>query len=250
MILVEFLNRNILLNENSYRCIDFNAETEQLTLEKPDGSIDCHEGVKAIKHTKVEDIDIESNIYKRISGFYSYCEALRNNVIMDIESVKCNMELMMEYADAAKTKEELTEKITKLNNEYKRTMEKAPDFDALYKEAEEKLSIFKDTIRADYETNLRPQIEAEIRKLYETPKLKELWKDAQGNELPEIDREVIALQGRKVVFAHRPNPNGWYGKSLGGGKEKHFEPKTYDKGGWNMPDVTCWLDAPLPEGIK
>ncbi len=76
------------------------------------------------------------------------------------------------------------------------------------------------------------------------------WKDAQGDDLPEIDREVIALQGRKVVFAHRPNPEGWDGKSLDSGKVEHFEPQTYDKGGWNMPDVTYWLDAPLPEGIK
>ncbi len=77
-----------------------------------------------------------------------------------------------------------------------------------------------------------------------------LWKDAQGDDLPEIDREVIALQGRKVVFAHRPNPNGWDGKSLDSDKVEHFEPQTYDKGGWNMPDVTYWLDAPLPEGIE
>ncbi len=79
---------------------------------------------------------------------------------------------------------------------------------------------------------------------------KNLWKDAQGDDLPEIDREVIALQGRKVVFAHRPNPEGWDGKSLDSGKVEHFEPQTYDKGGWNMPDITYWLDAPLPEGIE
>ncbi len=76
-----------------------------------------------------------------------------------------------------------------------------------------------------------------------------LWKDAQGDDLPEIDKEVIALQGRKVVFAHRPNPNGWDGKSLSTGEVEHYTPKTYDKSGWNMEGVTYWLDAPLPEGI-
>lgn len=82
-----------------------------------------------------------------------------------------------------------------------------------------------------------------------------LWKDAQGDDLPEIDREVVALQeyfqgAFKVVFAHRPNPKGWDGKSLSTGKIEHFTPKTYDKGGWNMPDVKYWLDVELPEGIE
>lgn len=81
-------------------------------------------------------------------------------------------------------------------------------------------------------------------------RLENLWKDAQGDDLPEIDREVIAFQGRKVVIAHRPNHKGWDGKSLSTGEISHYTPKTYDKGGWNMPDVKYWLDAPLPEGIE
>jgi len=76
---------------------------------------------------------------------------------------------------------------------------------------------------------------------------KHLWKDAQGDDLPEIDRDVIALQGRKVVFAHRPNPQGWNGKNISTGKVTHYTPKTYGKGGWNIPDVKYWLDAPLPD---
>lgn len=64
------------------------------------------------------------------------------------------------------------------------------------------------------------------------------WKDAQGKDLPEIDREVIALEQHKsgymkVVYAHRPNPNGYE--------------KIYDKGGWNIPNLKYWLDYPLPE---
>ncbi len=82
-----------------------------------------------------------------------------------------------------------------------------------------------------------------------------LWKDAQSDDLPEIGREVIVLQEffqgmRKVGFAHRPNPNGWYGKSLGSSKVEHFEPKTYDKGGWNKKGVIYWLDVELPKDIK
>ena len=72
------------------------------------------------------------------------------------------------------------------------------------------------------------------------------WKDAQGDDLPEIDREVIALlDNGKVVFAHRP-PEYWDGKNVGTGKVTRYYPKTYDKGGWNQPDVKWWLDCSLP----
>ena len=72
-----------------------------------------------------------------------------------------------------------------------------------------------------------------------------LWKPANGNDLPEIDREVIALlENGKVVFAHRP-PERWYGRNLDA-EEHVFVPKTYDKGEWNIPNVAWWLDLDLP----
>lgn len=80
-----------------------------------------------------------------------------------------------------------------------------------------------------------------------------LWKNAQGDDLPEIDREVIVLyqpyqlegSGECAVgFAHRP-PERWYGRNLDG-EEHVFEPKTYDKGEWNIPNVVWWLDLDLP----
>lgn len=91
-----------------------------------------------------------------------------------------------------------------------------------------------------------------------------LWKDTQGDELPEIDREVVALvgiptfnnpveyAGYKVVFAHRPNPEGYGAKSLASEESFHYVPKCYDKGGWNQPNVRFWLDLDLPveEGGK
>ena len=66
----------------------------------------------------------------------------------------------------------------------------------------------------------------------------DIWKDAQGDDLPEIDREVIALEewpsgSLKVVYAHRPDPKG--------------DAKIYDRGGWNIPNLKYWLDYPLPE---
>lgn len=89
-----------------------------------------------------------------------------------------------------------------------------------------------------------------------------LWKDAQGDELPEIDREVIALVKLdgcfeippndpvefhyKVVFAHRP-PEHWDGTNILTEETTRYYPKRYDKGGWNIPDLKYWLDLELPE---
>ena len=76
------------------------------------------------------------------------------------------------------------------------------------------------------------------------------WKDAQGDDLPEIDREVVALlDNGKVVFAHRP-PEFWDGKNIITGKVTRNYPKTYDKGGWNIPDVKWWLDCSMPKEIE
>ena len=83
---------------------------------------------------------------------------------------------------------------------------------------------------------------------------KPLWKDAQGDDLPPIDKEVIVLcddnfGGYKVCFGHRPNPQGYYGKNLTTGEDVRkyrYEVQTYDKGGWNVPDIKYWLDVELP----
>ena len=78
-------------------------------------------------------------------------------------------------------------------------------------------------------------------------KAKNLWKPADGDYLPEIDREVIALlDNGKVVFAHRPSEH-WDGKNIDTGKVTRYYPKTYDKGGWNIPNLKYWIDYPLPE---
>ena len=83
----------------------------------------------------------------------------------------------------------------------------------------------------------------------------DLWKPANGDVLPEIDMEVIVLYQRyplenseyAVSFAHRPNPNGWDGRNILTGEVNHYTPKTYDKGGWNIPGVKWWLDLDLPK---
>lgn len=83
---------------------------------------------------------------------------------------------------------------------------------------------------------------------------KTVWKPADGDYLPEIDREVVVFVQNfpndagimKVAIAHRPNPNGWDGRNILTGEVDHYTPKTYDNGGWNIPDVKWWLDLDLP----
>lgn len=80
-----------------------------------------------------------------------------------------------------------------------------------------------------------------------------LWKLADGDDLPEIDKEVIVLYQRyplesneyAVGFAHRPKEY-WDGRNVDTGATTRYYPKRYDKGGWNIPDVKFWLDLELP----
>ena len=101
----------------------------------------------------------------------------------------------------------------------------------------------------------------EVRTLCDTFETKEVnlnsesaWKSADGEDLPELEREVVVFTQNfpddagimRVCIAHRPNPNGWDGRNILTGEVNHYTPKTYDKGGWSLPDVKIWLDAPLP----
>ena len=80
--------------------------------------------------------------------------------------------------------------------------------------------------------------------------MKNIWKLTDGDDLPDIDREVVALlDNGKVVFAHRP-PECWDGKDIMTGKVTRYYPKRYDGGGWNIPNVKWWLDAKLPKEIE
>ena len=74
------------------------------------------------------------------------------------------------------------------------------------------------------------------------------WHDAQGDDLPPIDKEVIVLlKSGAVCFAHRPNKKGYLGKSIVTGNIETFYPQTYGKGGWNILNVKWWCDINLPE---
>lgn len=117
-----------------------------------------------------------------------------------------------------------------------------------------------DKVAADYarETLTQPDYptyndEYEIMRAFEAGAewaYSNVLKSADGDDLPEIDREVIALveenEHYKPVFAHRP-PEYWDGKNVLTGKVTRYTPKTYDKGNWNQPDVKWWLDIEVPK---
>lgn len=87
---------------------------------------------------------------------------------------------------------------------------------------------------------------------------RQFWFDAHGDYLPEYEKEVIVLiqtfdddpTSVRVSYGHRPDPKGWTGKSLSTGKIKHFIPKTYGKGGWNLDNVKVWLDIDCDPAIS
>ena len=85
------------------------------------------------------------------------------------------------------------------------------------------------------------------------------WKDAQGDDLPPIDKEVIVIvdynaqlniHGEeqptyRVEFAHRPNKyTKVWNPDLG--EQQVVEVERFGKGEWNTPNVVWWLDAPMP----
>ena len=84
-----------------------------------------------------------------------------------------------------------------------------------------------------------------------------LWKSADGDDLPEIDREVVVLVQDypddkvhlRVAFAHRPNK---YAKVWNSdlGEEQTIEIERHGKGEWNVPDVKFWLNVELPKEIE
>lgn len=71
------------------------------------------------------------------------------------------------------------------------------------------------------------------------------WYDAQGDIVPEYGKEVIVI-GRdgKVFYGHRPDPKEYV---VIEGK-KCFA-NTYDKNGWNWPDIALWLDVEIPHEL-
>lgn len=81
---------------------------------------------------------------------------------------------------------------------------------------------------------------------------KDLGWHSVDKSLPPVDEEVIVLSdemhGKKLLsachisYGHRPNPEGWDGKSIFTGKVTHHNVVTYD--GWNIPGVKYWMPMP------
>lgn len=107
---------------------------------------------------------------------------------------------------------------------------------------------------ADPNITINPSGFAKIKENLLSSAKEGLWHDAQGDDLPEIDREVIVLtqpyplEGSEyaVRFAHRP-VESYTGVSIINHSEmEEYYPEKYGKGGWNIPDVKWWLDVELP----
>ena len=77
------------------------------------------------------------------------------------------------------------------------------------------------------------------------PNQRHQWYDAQGDNVPAYGREVIVI-GRdgKVFYGHRPNP-----KEVTMVDGKPYHTKTYDKNGWNWPNIALWLDVEVPDKL-
>ena len=74
------------------------------------------------------------------------------------------------------------------------------------------------------------------------------WHDAQGDDLPPIDKEVIVLlDNGKVCFAHRPVESYTAMSIINHSEMEEYYPERYDKGGWNIPNVKWWCDISLPK---
>lgn len=74
------------------------------------------------------------------------------------------------------------------------------------------------------------------------------WHDAQGDDLPEIDKEVIVLlDNGKVCFAHRPVESYTAMSITNHSEMEEYYPERYDKGGWNIPNIKWWCDIDLPK---
>ena len=80
------------------------------------------------------------------------------------------------------------------------------------------------------------------------------WKDANGDVLPEIDKDVIALEGLdkgnnyRVVFAHRVDPDRVIRTTIDN-KPLELHPSRYGEAGWNLPNIKYWLDLELPKKV-
>ena len=75
---------------------------------------------------------------------------------------------------------------------------------------------------------------------------KNLWYDAQGDIVPEYDREVIVIRRNgEIGFGHRPNT-----KEVTIVEGKPYHAKTYDKNGWNWSDIALWLDVEIPHELE
>jgi len=184
----------------------------------------------------------DENFYPEIGEMWAYIEDLLN--LSNVESTVKNLK-----EPVSKNYRERYKRIAQ-SEKFKKTYEGMSVGEIMHVEGEELVS----ENLGDYINELSKQFpEVSFAKLSRIAvrvakwQKQNLWKSADGNDLPEKDREVIVLcEDGRVTFGHRPFEKfiTW---PIGYGRTEEHEIETYGKGGWNIPNVKYWLDVELPK---
>lgn len=136
MILVEFLNRRVLINESSFNSIDFDQEAETLTLESAtDKEITTYLDVKGVHTKQSGDTDYfasnpHQNLLDEIVQTKSIClEAYHNSEKLHV--LVCDT---IREARCAETKEQIVELLKKLGEDRYKIQRTTPPFEEQQKE--------------------------------------------------------------------------------------------------------------------
>ena len=105
-------------------------------------------------------------------------------------------------------------------------------------------------IDADYGSNVYDVCE-DLISFIEDAKIN-LWKSAEGDDLPDYDRKVIVIRSYHndpfVCTSSRVKPAGYLVLDKSVSEEKTLiHPNVYGKGGWKSPGVVLWLDLEIPD---
>lgn len=105
-------------------------------------------------------------------------------------------------------------------------------------------------IDTDYGSNVYDVCE-DLISFVENAKLN-LWKDAEGDDLPDYDRRVITIRNYHsdpfVCTSRRVSPEGYFVNNPDNKEEKILiHPNSYGKGNWNCPGIALWLDLEIPD---
>ncbi len=169
MIIVEFLNRRVLINESSFNSIDFDQEAETLTLESAtDKKITTYQNVKGVHTKRSGDTNyFASNPHQNLLDEIIRTRTICSEAYHKAEKLHVLVCDTITQARWAETKEQLDELLKKLADDRYEIKKTTPPFEEQQKEIRknenEYIKQMRLDIKAGIEATLRPQIEAELR---------------------------------------------------------------------------------------